>query len=271
MSTRPRLAALLAMLAPLLAAPAAPAATGRLSPNNEWLEPLGRQAKEGPKGYLLEIHGGGWLLVGSNAVRIARRWTRPYRAAGWRVYNIDYRPGALSYWDSLRALDHLRRRAAGKPICIAGQSAGGHLALLLAAARRWVRCVVTEGAPTNLVSMADQAAYSPRGGRQLHGPQFIIRSYAIPSFGADRLWRWSPIRVAHRIRAQVLMATSDRDPFVSVSQQEEMRRRLGRRRVRTMVLPGTHTTDNFTHAPVSPRSLRAYHAAVRRLLGAVAG
>ncbi len=89
---------------------------------------------------LLHIHGGGWVLGGGEAYeRVARAYAQ---ASGCLVVDVDYRlapehrhPAALD--DCLAALDWIAREAddlgadAGR-IFVTGDSAGGHLAALVA-------------------------------------------------------------------------------------------------------------------------------------------
>jgi len=89
---------------------------------------------------LLHIHGGGWVLGGPQAYeRVARAYAQ---ASGCLVVDVDYRlapehrhPAALD--DCLAALDWIAREADGLGadggrIFITGDSAGGHLAALVA-------------------------------------------------------------------------------------------------------------------------------------------
>lgn len=96
----------------------------------EWLEP-----RSPAEGVILYIHGGGFAL-GSPAthrpitVTLARR-------TGSRVFSVDYRlapeapfPAALD--DVVAAYEWLLHAARGEPVAVAGDSAGGGLALSLA-------------------------------------------------------------------------------------------------------------------------------------------
>jgi acetyl esterase len=89
---------------------------------------------------LLHIHGGGWVLGGPQAYeRVARAYAE---ASGCLVVDVDYRrapehrhPVALD--DCLAALDWIAREADGLGadggrIFVTGDSAGGHLAALIA-------------------------------------------------------------------------------------------------------------------------------------------
>lgn len=100
--------------------------------------PLERAAERPP--VLLHIHGGGWVLGGPRAYeRIARAYAQ---ASGCLVVDVDYRrapehrhPAAVD--DCLAALDWIAREADGLgadggQIFVTGDSAGGHLAALVA-------------------------------------------------------------------------------------------------------------------------------------------
>ena len=67
------------------------------------------------------------------------------------------------------------------PICAFGRSAGGHLALLLAARRPACGCVVAEAGIADLAALADQAMRPARP-----DPRPVV-NWATAAFGADRL------------------------------------------------------------------------------------
>ncbi len=102
--------------------------------------PGGKISATTPK--LLLIHGGGWRSDKLKRGTLADE-TELFRAAGYAVYNIDYRLAPAAPWpeigdDCLAAARKLiacedmpeLAAAAGRPIAIIGASAGGHLALM---------------------------------------------------------------------------------------------------------------------------------------------
>jgi acetyl esterase len=90
-----------------------------------------------PAGYLVYLHGGGWVvgdLDGFDA--LARRLAA---ATGWAVLMPDYRlapehPYPAAVLDADAAMGWARRQAdaAGLPLAVAGDSAGGNLAAVVA-------------------------------------------------------------------------------------------------------------------------------------------
>lgn len=240
-------------------------AQAQFSPNSELQLPA-----KAPIGWVLVIHGGGWQAVGKSAVKSVRANAAFFRAHGWGTYNIDYRKGIRSLPDVLSAYDALRRNVVGPrvPICVWGGSAGGNLALLLAARRKRVACVITEGAPTDLTRFTSEPAYgtSPEA-----GPNFIKQTGILPSFGGSpqSLWRWSPVRVARHIRARLLLGASSTDPYVPQQQMAEMQYARPANTT-TMLLPGSSATPtNFTHASITPSALACWHQAELRLLASL--
>src|SRR5690349_5631241 len=71
-----------------------------------------------PKGLMVVIHGGAWLLTGDGAVASARPAARRYAALGWRVHNIDHDPGLESYGSVVARYDAIERanRASRRPL-----------------------------------------------------------------------------------------------------------------------------------------------------------
>jgi acetyl esterase/lipase len=255
-------------LACLLIAASQPAGA-LVSPNNELRFPDGVHARKPPTGWVILIHGGGWSLVGKAAVVALRPQAEFFRSRGWGTYNIDYRKGVRSLADVLSAYDKLRRRVGtATPICAWGGSAGGHLALLLAAYRPSVACVISEAGPTNLVRYPSEPAYAPPGVPRTTGPRWVMRTFIVPAFGSTRssLWRWSPVRVARRIRAYLLLGSSTWDELVPQRQMLDMQRARPRK-TKVMLLPGSAIRPlNFAHASITRAALAAWNRAEVSLL-----
>jgi alpha-beta hydrolase superfamily lysophospholipase len=116
---------------------------------------------------------------------------------------VDYPKGGAAVASVLRSYDKVRARYPGLPVCLYGESAGGHLALLVAAARPDVACVETAGAPTDLAaidpSLGPLAAHADRNARM-----------AFPDLHAA-----SPLRM--RIRAPLLVTHLRTDPVIGVA------------------------------------------------------
>jgi acetyl esterase/lipase len=201
-----------------------------------------------PRGTVLVIHGGGWLNVGPSTLAFVQPDAARLASYGWRTISVDYRPGLRSLDDALAWYDAARRRFRG-PVCLYGQSAGGHLALWVAAHRR-VGCVIADGAPTDL--------------RMIGGtPQAdeLRDDYVIPVFGA-RLWRYSITRVASHIHARVLLAASAGDAYVGCPQVRALVRVLPSARGHCLAAGPVP----FTHAGVTEAAARHEYARERALL-----
>ena len=162
-----------------------------------------------PAGVALVLHGGGWLATGDRTLNQTMTLHDVALAtkAGWTAINADYRPGITSVADTTRLYDRLRRRYGPRtPICVLGDSAGGHLGLMLAASRGDLDCVIGVAAPTDLTVMPEQSPLLWRLGVQ-------------PVFGSADLAQYSPIRLVSRMRAAVLLASVLDDHIVPVAQQ----------------------------------------------------
>ncbi|ROO85883.1 acetyl esterase [Actinocorallia herbida] len=92
-----------------------------------------------PRGWIVWAHGGSWRF--GSAVEWRRATTRLAAASGWAVLSADYRlaprhrhPRALQ--DVLAVLTWAADRAAGLPVAVGGDSAGGTLAACAALAVR---------------------------------------------------------------------------------------------------------------------------------------
>jgi acetyl esterase/lipase len=107
----------------------------------------------------------------------------------------------------LRSYDRVRARYPGLPVCLYGESAGGHLALLVATARPDVACVETAGAPTDLEaidpSLGPLAAHADRNARMafpelraaspvwmdIRAPLLVTHLRTDPVIGVAHAWR----------------------------------------------------------------------------------
>jgi acetyl esterase/lipase len=205
-----------------------------------WTAPHAR-----PAGVVLVIHGGAWRASGPRTAALMNARAHTFAAWGWVAGVVDYRGFADSPGDVVRAYDAARRRYPGLPICAYGESAGGHLALMLAV-RRPLRCVVDAAGPVDLPRL--------RGTAQADW----VRAKALASFGDLR--DASPTHHAAAIRASVLAGYAASDRIVPASQGRYLQR----------ALPGAHVIElgpgagpRFVHASVAPAALRAWWGAVR--------
>ena len=88
-----------------------------------------------PKGVVIQVHGGGWSIVGIGATVSRRPNADWWRGQGWTSVNVDYRACAQSLPDVLWFYDRVKAVWPSLPVCIEGGSAGGQLALMVAALR----------------------------------------------------------------------------------------------------------------------------------------
>jgi dipeptidyl aminopeptidase/acylaminoacyl peptidase len=219
-----------------------PAADAQAGMHIRWSGP--RDARAG----VVLLHGGAWKAVGPAATAALQPAADRFAGLGLRVANVDYRAGASSLIDAGRALRRLHRRR----VCVYGESAGGQLALMLAARHPSVRCVITVGAVGDLVGL-----------RRDHATKLLLdltaRAWAHEPGG---LRAHSPLTFAGRLRIPVLLAGLRHDPIVPVAQQRRLARRLPRARL-LLQDAGSHA---FVHGKASPAGLRRLHRAETGLL-----
>lgn len=256
---------------------------GYVVPYFEIGEPSGEFTGLAPRGIVLLIHGGAWQDDGEASVTSelnlaeAARW----QARGWRTVALSYRPsreGPASSWPLLfgplppvvpgsatRSIEDVawfydevkQATPAGTPICASGWSSGGHLALLLAALRPELDCVVAQAAPTDLPALTAEGTL---GG--------IAATFA---FGAEHTTApadaFSPVALASSIHASLLLATAENDQWVPASQMDAMRAAManaGRaRQIKTLRLAAG--PEDFWHGTVSAAALGEFHHAEDRL------
>jgi acetyl esterase/lipase len=215
-------------------------------------EPAGGQPA---RGVMLVLHGGAWFSVGEAKLSITRPDAARWQARGWRTVNATYRACATSVDDVLRLYDRVRSTyGATLPVCAFGRSAGGHLALLLAARRPQLACVVAEAGIADLAALAGQTAVG-RGS----GPA-TVANWATAAFGADRLAQVSAAGSA--VRARVLYAISAADPLVPFEQATAFaaaqRRRDPGAYVDTLRVPAGD--EPFEHVRASVAGLQEFFA-----------
>jgi len=239
-------------------------ALGRAPAPYEVGRPAGRFRGRPPRGVMLLIHGGGWYIVGPAALATERGEASRWRRRGWLTVNLDYPACAHSVRGVLWFHDRVRRRHGARiPLCASGASAGGHLALMVAALRRGVDCVIARGAPTDLRTIgAGTAASGSREGSRAVGD--MGRS----AFGDHYLGAMSPVAHARTLRARILLATHRRDVVIPLSQARALRRAVRRHRPRAHVesILLDRGRRPWIHGAVTPRSLARFHAAELRLV-----
>lgn len=112
-----------------------------------------------PKGIVLMAHGGGWLPEASSLAHRMGSQATFFNAQGWTVVSVDYQPGLLSNYDFANQYD-IARAHTSLPICLYGESAGGQIVLMVAAARH-PSCTISLVGPTDLERMAPVCQHFP--------------------------------------------------------------------------------------------------------------
>lgn len=144
---------------------------------------------------LVLIHGGAWYVVGKTAMEAERELAADWRRVGWETVSITYRGCGASIPDALRFYDLVRARAGPRvPVCLLGQSAGGHLALMIAALRPDVACVISEAGPSDLVNVVRQGRDQARsrGPEGLEAATAAGANVVAATFGPGALAAASP-------------------------------------------------------------------------------
>ncbi len=204
-----------------------------------------------PKGVVLAIHGGGWTSTGAAAMAAEAPEAARYARDGWLTYSIDYRPGPYALPDMLASYDLIRRSHPRSTICASGDSAGGHLALMLAAKRRSLACAISHAGPTDLLDFPAGVVHDR------------IRDYLAPYVS---LHAWSPEVRARRIRQPLLLAYAPGDTVVPYAQGLAMR--AAAPHARLITLPAGATP--WVHSGVSGASLARERRAERAFLARTA-
>jgi acetyl esterase/lipase len=223
------------------------------------------------KGVMLIIHGGGWSTVGPAVVAWSRADANSWRARGWSTVNLDYRACALSVDDVNWFYDTVESQSGGLPVCASGYSAGGHLAILLAAERPNLACAIGRGGAYDLTTLGLDPAYdATTGGLQLTGPA-TVHNRAVAAFGGDGLAEMSPtLRVAD-MRARVLVGAAAEDPLMGGYQPVAFAIAYNLTHPLQLTLPLSLAAgpEHFVHARVSQAALDAFTAAETALTNSV--
>lgn len=231
-------------------------ALGSLPAPYEVGEPL---AGGRPRGVMIVLHGGTWQMYGPGAMESTRDDADRWRGRGWRTVLGDYRPCADSIDDVVALFDRVREvYGSARPICVTGQSAGGHLALLLASVRPQVACVVSEAGPADLTKLAGQVATARDG-----SPSTIIpvqlSNVTVSAFGADRQAQISPTK--RGVAGRVLFGIAASDAGIPWAQATDFAAAQRARDASSYV--DTQRLDDggesWVHADVSPAALQRFH------------
>lgn len=161
---------------------------------------------KGANARVMIIHGGGWRASTPEYLDAMKPIAKAFQDKGFSTTVASYHAGSKALGDVLTIYDNRRKKRPKQPICLWGNSAGGQLAMMLAAKRKSVRCVVAEAAPTDLTALPPGSA-SDMLARQAFG---------------TKLAENSPIRYASKLPKTLLVMGKD-DPIVPLSQGTALR------------------------------------------------
>jgi acetyl esterase/lipase len=142
---------LLICLAAIFAVPGSAFAVPTVSygPNAQQVMDIYSAKGAGIRPGVILIHGGGWM---QGDQKVHAETAKLLQAKGYTVASITYRKGSIptAYSDVKKALAYFKANYRVGPIAAWGDSAGGHLSLLLGTQKK-VQAVVAWSPPTSLV------------------------------------------------------------------------------------------------------------------------
>jgi len=213
------------------------------------------------RGTMILVHGGGW--AGHDGVRQNDLLKTPgdlFVARGWRVVSIDYNEGAAGLQDVLDAAGaELARRSSDGPLCIYGESAGAHLALMAASRLSAIDCVIGLGAPTDLYQYTVEAAASSDDRVKLVSSQIARLFGTTPEATA----LWNLVTLAPAVQADVLLVHEADDELVTASHAQRFR--AARPTTQLVELAAGDRADplsRFMHGTVSDAGRGQYMAGI---------
>lgn len=217
----------------------------------ERLDPQGT-----PRGAVLVVHGGAWNGHGAGAVDKVRPVAARMVRRGFTAYLVDYQPGAAGFDDVAQAYREARSQTPrGLPVCVWGESSGGHYALMLDV-RFNPDCVMAVAAPTDLRRLNEHPT-------DLHD---YVQQLARDVFGSSALDLnpWSPSRNAAALGAPTALLYSRDDLTVDEAQGHRLAQRLKRARL----VVGHEGQLPFVHGSIDADSAARFIAAERSVLNA---
>jgi len=173
------------------------------------------------RGTMILVHGGGWAgHDGSAQNELLKNPGDLFVARGWRVVSLDYNEGPGGLQDVLNAAGaELARGSSSGPLCVYGESAGAHLALMAAARLRAIDCVIGVGTPTDLFQYTVEASASSDARVKLVSGQ-IVRLFGTT---AETTEAWNLVSLAPSIRADVMLVHETDDELVTASHGQRFR------------------------------------------------
>lgn len=161
---------------------------------------------------------------GASARNATVSWNRAnadtWRAAGWQTVNVDYRGCAQSIGDVLWFMQRIRQLRPNAVMCATGESAGAHLALMLASLRPDLACAIAKSGPSDLAALDGQRTYDATTQTFTTTGASKLFHAAVAAFGAKNsvLPFSSPSRYARNVAARLLLASGVSDPLVPLAQ-----------------------------------------------------
>jgi predicted alpha/beta hydrolase len=211
-----------------------------------------------PVGTVVLVPGSGWR--GADALDVVKlsidvaAWQR----WGFRTRAAPYGPGKTGIADVHAAVRAAKRRHPRLPVCLYGESSGGTWALIVAARRRDVACVVVAGAPTDEDTWRRGATGPARTFAYRIWPAFFGLGRADDAFEPLDVWRATGSRIP------VFYVAAANDRVVPPAQGRVFARRTPRTTLRTL-RAGRRL---FVHSLVDRRQFERVAVAVRRFVRA---
>jgi len=216
-----------------------------------WFEPAAE-----PRPTLIWIHGGGWI-AGDKATSFPQ--TLPYLERGWHVVNINYRQGPgtapQAVDDAVCAykwvVDRAQETGRSERFVVSGDSAGGHLALMVgllnATGDHPCRADIAPSAVVNWFGISNIQSVE----EFLAESQSPVGNYALSWIGgksrvANISSRYSPLFLITDDAPPIITIHGTADEIVPYEQAQELHSALNTRNRLVTLEGGTH--GGFTEA-----------------------
>lgn len=211
------------------------------------------------RGTVVLAHGGAWSRTDPQRLESTDATAARLRTLGLRTVQIAYGTRQSGYAEVRAAVVRARRAYRGR-LLIAGESAGGHLAMLVAARHPGlVDGTLALGAPSTVKAWTEDPRPRPQA----------LASYFRTVFGPSTA-RWEPLHQYRLlgVRDPVVLAVAQGDPLIGPGHLQTMttlNARRGNRKVTTVrPEPGG---EPFVHTGITPAAwARLLRVIDRRLL-----